>query len=432
MKTNIKRCTLLLLFIAVSAAAQRPAPVDSTVRRVLLLGATAHTGDGKVIEMSAIGIEGGKISFIMDARGFKPDPKAFDTIVYVHNKHVYPGFIALNTNLGLSDIELVRATNDYREAGSINPGARALIAYNTDSRVIPTVRDNGILLAQIVPEGGLMSGTSSVVQLDAWNWEDAAVKADEGLWINWPSMRIYKGYGADPEDEQRERNEKNLKALYKQFDDARAYAAGSNAVFNSHLEAMKATLRSEKRVYIRCNYAREIIEAVRFAEQYRLKAAIVGGADAWMLTDMLREKNIPVIIVRTHALPYRDDDAVDLMYRLPALLYKAGVQVAIADQGFWQQRNLGFQAGSAAGYGLSKEEALMTITSTPAKILGIDDHCGTLTEGKDATLFISAGDALDMTGNHVEMAFIQGRPIPLESYQKELYRRYMKKYGLTE
>ena len=143
--------SILLLSLTVSSFAQRPAPVDSTVRRILLLGATAHIGNGKVIDMSAIGIEGKKISFIMDAKGFRPDPKAFDTIIYVHDKHVYPGFIAMNTNLGLSDLELVRATNDFREAGWLNPSARAIIAYNPDSRVISTVRDNGVLMAQIVP-----------------------------------------------------------------------------------------------------------------------------------------------------------------------------------------------------------------------------------------------------------------------------------------
>lgn len=428
-KSNL---TILLLCLTVSAFAQRPAPIDSSVRRILLLGATAHIGNGKIIDMSAIGIEGKKISFIMDAKGFRPDPKAFDTIIYVHNKHAYPGFIALNTNLGLSDIELVRATNDFRESGWLNPSARAIIAYNPDSRVIPTVRDNGILMAQIVPQGGLMSGSSSVVQLDAWNWEDAAIKTDEGIWVNWPSMRIYKESWAEPEDEQRDKNEKSLKALYKLFDDAKAYSSSNGVANNQHLEAMRGLFDKTKRLYIRCDYAREIIEAVSFADKYQIRIAIVGGADAWMLTELLHERKVPVILERTHSLPYREDEAVDQKYRLPALLQQGGVQYAIADQGFWQQRNLAFQAGSAAGYGISKEEALMAITSTPAKILGIDQQCGTLEDEKDATLIISTGDALDMTGNHIEMAFIKGRMINLDNYQKELYRRYAKKYGVTE
>ena len=423
---------IFLISLTVSVFAQRPSPADSSRHRILLLGAIAHVGNGKVIDMSAIGIEGNKISFIMDAKGFRPDPKAFDTIIYVHDKHAYPGFIAMNTNLGLSDLELVRATNDFKESGWLNPSARAIIAYNPDSRVIPTVRDNGVLMAQIAPQGGLLSGSSSVVQLDAWNWEDAAIKTDEGIWVNWPSMRIYKGPWAEPEEEQKEKNDKSFNALTKVFDDAKAYAASGKLTNNQHLEAMRGLFDKSKRLYVRCDYAREIIEAVNFADKYQVRIAIVGGADAWMLTDLLRERNIPVILERTHSLPYREDDPVDMKYRLPGLLMKSGVQTVITDQGFWQQRNLAFEAGSAAGYGLTKEEALMTITSVPAKVLGIDSFCGTLEDEKDATLFISTGDALDMTGNHVEMAFIQGRMTNLDNYQKELYRRYVKKYGVVE
>ncbi len=432
--TNMKKRYLIyfLLLLHCSLYGQRPAPVDSTSPRVLLMGATAHIGNGQIIEMSAIGIDRGKLSFVMDAKGFKPDPRAFDTIIYVNGKHAYPGFIGLNTNLGLSDLELVRATNDFQESGSLNPGARALIAYNADSRVIPTVRDNGVLIAQVAPRGGLLSGTSSVMQLDAWNWEDAVVKADDGIWVNWPSMRIYKSANADPEEEQREKNEKALRKLEDLFNDAAAYAKSTPAVKNRHLESMKGLFDRSKTLYVRCDYAREMIEAVHFAGRYNVNLVIAGGGDAWRITELLKKNKVPVIITRTHALPQREDEDVDLPYKLPFLLKKAGVDFAIADEGFWQQRNLGFQAGTAAAYGLSKEEALMSVTLSPAKILGIDHFAGSLEDEKDATLFISDGDALDMTGNKVLLAFIQGRMINLDNYQKELYRRYLKKYKMEQ
>ncbi|MFM1745166.1 MAG: hypothetical protein RLZZ630_1103 [Bacteroidota bacterium] len=425
---------LLLLFssIATTVLAQRPAPNDEKPRKILLMGGVAHVGNGTLIENSAIGLADGKISFIMDARGFKPDPRSFDTLIYLEGKHVYPGFISIGSILGLSDLELVRATNDFRESGSVNPGARTLIAYNTDSRVIPTVRDNGILTAQVAPQGGLISGTSSVVQLDAWNYEDAVVKTDDGIWVNWPSMRVFKGSWADPEDEQRERNERDLQNLLKQFEEASSYAKDRPAVKNSHLEAMKGLFDGSKSLFVRCDYAREIVEAVQASERYGMRLVIVGGADSWRVATLLKEKNVPVVIERTHSLPYREDEDVDLPYKLPALLKKSGVLFAITDQGFWQHRNLPFQAGTAAGYGLSREEAVSSITLNAAKILGIDSFCGSLEEGKDATLFVSKGDALEMTGNSVMMAFIQGREIVLDSYQKELYRRYLKKYGLKE
>lgn len=432
MKNKIVFLFFLLVTLSHSIFGQRPVPVDAPPRKILLMGGVAHVGNGTVIDNSAIGLADGKISFIMDARGFKPDPRSFDTLIYLEGKHVYPGFISIGSILGLSEMELVRATNDFRETGSINPGARSLIAYNTDSRVIPTVRDNGILTAQVAPQGGLISGTSSVMQLDAWNYEDAVVKPDDGIWVNWPSMRIYKGTWADPEEEQRERNERDLQNLMRQFEEASAYAKDQPKVKNSHLEAMKGLFSGSKKLFVRCDYAREIIEAVQVADRFGMRLVIVGGADSWRVASMLKEKNIPVVIERTHSLPYREDEDVDLPYKLPALLKKSGVLFAITDQGFWQHRNLPFQAGTAAGYGLGREEAVSSISLSAAKILGIDSFCGSLEDGKDATLFVSQGDALEMTGNNVLMAFIRGREIILDSYQKELYRRYMKKYGLKE
>jgi len=424
--------SFMLALCSTLSFSQRPDPAGLEFPRVLLMGATAHTGDGNVIEMSAIGLDNGKISFIMDGKGFKPDPRAFDTIIYVNGRHVYPGFIAMGTNLGLSDLELVRATNDFRETGDFNPGARSLIAYNTDSRVIPTVRDNGVLMAQVAPQGGQFSGTSSVVHLDAWNWEDAVVKEDDGIWVNWPSMRIYKGRDSEAEDEQRSRKEKEMQSLLRRFEEAAAYSKSRPAVRNSHFEAMAGLFDGTKKLYVRCDFAREIIEAVQVAKRYGMKLVIFGGSDSWRVAGLLKENDVAVVIERTHALPYRDDEAVDNRYRLPAMLKQAGVTFAITDQGFWQQRNVAFQAGSAAAYGLTREEALTSVTLSPARILGMDSFAGSLADGKDATLFISNGDALEMTGNKVELAFVSGRMIDLNNFQKDLYRRYVKKYGIVE
>lgn len=423
--------TFTFLVISLHALAQRPTPAYGKPYRILLLNATAHVGNGKVVENSAIGLADGKITFIMDARGFKPDPRSFDTIMTFPGKHIYPGFISMGSIIGLSEIELVRATNDFRESGTINPSARALIAYNTDSRVTPTVRDNGVLMAQIAPQGGLFSGTSSVVQLDAWNWEDAVVLADDGIWLNWPSMRVFKSPWSDPEDEQRERMQKSLAALNRQFEEAAAYSDAKDPVFNPHLQAMKGLFDSTKTLFVHCDFAREILEALALKDRYGIKLVIVGGADSWRIADRLKAAKVPVIIERTHALPYREDEDVALPYKLPSLLRDAGVEFAITDQGFWQHRNLPFQAGMTVGFGLSSEEALKAITLSPARILGIDSRCGSLEEGKDATLFVSSGDALEMTGNRVEHAWIAGREISLDNYQKELYDRYLKKHGLS-
>lgn len=420
----------VIAFQALNAYSQNPTPAADSTLRILYLGGTAHIGNGKVIESAAIGLANGKITFVMDGRGFKPSRLAFDTIIDISGKHVYPGIIAMNTTLGINEIEAVRATIDSREVGEVNPSSRAIIAYNTDSKVTPTVRSNGVLMAQIAPQGGLISGSSSVVKLDAWNYEDAAYLIDEGIWMQFPTQLIYKSRRADSEEEQAKRAMKKMAELSKLFDEAQAYSKKvSPDPINPNFEAMKGLFNGSKKLYVKCDYVKDILSAIQFTKLYGVKMVLVGGGDAWRVTSQLAEAKIPVIIMRTHSLPRRDDDDIDLPYKLPSLLMNASIEVAITDDGFWQNRNIPFQAGTAVAYGLTKEQALECITLTPARILGIDKTCGSLEDGKDATLIISSGDILDIKSSNVEQAFIQGKEISLDNIQKQLYIKYMKKYN---
>ncbi len=426
-----KYILFIFLFAVHLSKAQHPIPADSSTKRILLWGATAHIGNGKIIQKSAVLIAGGKLVYVQDLTGFRPNRASYDTLIELTGKHVYPGFIAMGSQIGLNEIELVRSTLDSREVGTINPSSRTLIAYNTDSRVTPTVRSNGVLQAQIAPEGSLVNGLSSVVMLDAWNWEDACIKADEGLWISWPRSVLINVSERYTAEDQEKRYAKSMDNLTSFFDAAYAYSKQQNPTEkNLNLEAMRPVFAGKTKVYFQANYAKDIITAINFLNRYRVKMVLVDGADSWKVTDLLKENNVPVIIKRTQALPMRDDDDIDLPYKLPALLKAKGVDFAITDEGFWKVRNLPFEAGTAVGYGLSKEDALTSITLAPAKILGIDATTGSLEDGKDATLFVSTGDALDMTTNNVEMAFIQGRQIEVFNFQQELYERYMRKYKL--
>ena len=296
----------------------------------------------------------------------------------------------------------------------------------------PTVRSNGVLLAQIAPTGGMISGQSSAVELDAWNYEDAAYKTDEGIWMNFPSTQIIKASWAEPEEEQMKRSAKQMQEITSLFDNARAYAKTENSeVKNLNYEAMRGLFNQTKTLYVRCDFAKDILAAIKFCDMYHVKMVLAGGADAWMVADQLKSHNIPVILMRTQNLPRRDDEDVNLPYQLPSLLMKRGVDVAITDEGFWKDRNLPFQAGQSVGYGLTKEEALQTITLIPARILGIDKTVGTLEDGKDATLIISDGDILDMKSSVVTVAYIRGKEINLDDIQKQLYQKYLKKYKLN-
>lgn len=420
----------LLTCLSVTAWAQNPVPAKPQQESILIMNATAHLGNGEVIENSAIGFENGKLVLVGDATRIRIDGNRYKRTINAQGKHVYPGFINCNASLGLTEIDLVRATRDYSETGDLNPNVRSIIAYNTDSKIIPTVRFNGVLTEQIVPEGGTIPGQSSVVVLDAWNWEDAAYKTDEGIHLNWPRMFVAYYPGADSAGKQRDRMNKELGSIDQLFREAKAYWRSAPAEKNLRFEAMKGLFDGSKKLYVHCGYVKEIESAVLFCKKYGVKMVLVDGQDSWRVTALLKENNIPVILGRLHSLPSREDDDVDLPYKLPSLLKQAGITYALCVDGSWQTRNLPFMAGTSAAYGVGKEEALMSITSVPASILGIADKTGTLEVEKDATLFISTGDALDMRTNNVEAAFINGREISLDNVQRQLYLKYKDKYGL--
>lgn len=433
MQYKIQIFLFVVLMMAYSGSmAQNPTPALPQSKSILLLNGTAHIGNGTVLENAAIGFKDGKITLVADARLIRLASGAFDTTINCSGKHIYPGFIALNTELGLREIEMVRATNDQNETGKYNPSARSISSYNTDSKVIPTVRNNGVLLAEIAPGGGIITGTSSVVELDAWNWEDAAYKTDVGIHLNFPSMRIFSSGDAGKDAEQAERLQKNISDLKTFFSEAKAYCISAPIEKNLHFQSMCGLFSGTQKLFVHCNDAREILAAVNLCKEFNITMVLVGGADAHHLTQLLKENKIPVVITRTQALPHRQDDDINLPYKLPSILQKAGVEFAITDGGYWQMRNLAFQAGNTVAFGLTPEQALTSITLSPARILGISQTAGSIEQQKDATLFISSGDVLDMRGNNIEWAFIRGKQIDLDDIQKQLYRKYVSKFRLKE
>ncbi|MBI3501595.1 MAG: amidohydrolase family protein [Bacteroidetes bacterium] len=420
-----------------SGFSQNPIPAPAQTKSILLMNGIAHIGNGKVIENSAIGFKDGKIILIADATTIRLQSGAYDTTINIQGKHVYPGIIAANSTLGLAEIGAVRATLDYSETGNYNPHVRSVTSYNSDSKIPPTARPNGILIAQITPRGGVVSGTSSILELDGWNWEDMAMKTDDGIHLNWPKM--FKRDWEKSEDaneiaplKKSDDYDKQKNEMKKFFTDAKAYSEIIPSEKNLRLEAMKGVFSEAKTLFIHVSYVKEIEDAVHFAKENGVKKmVIVGGEDSWLVTDLLKENNVAVMLNRVHDLPNRTDDDIDLPYKTPSLLQKAGVLFCLQNAGDMEQiqtRNIPFLAGTAAAYGLTKEEALASVTLNTAKILGIDSKVGSLEEGKDATLFISTGDALDMKSNNVELAFIRGKKLNLSNEQNALYEKYKMKY----
>ncbi len=408
-------------------AQQTPAPAQSEI--ICITGATAHIGNGQVIENSVLVFENGKITFMGG-----PSAPLRGKIIEANGKHIYPGFIAPGKSLGLIEVNAVRASDDEDEIGDFIPNIRSIIAYNAESKVVESMRPNGVLLTQTTPQGGRISGTSSIVQLDAWNWEDALVKEDDGIHMNWPrSFRRGRWWlGEERGWKPNKDYQKQLGEIKDYLSSAVAYGKTSASSENEGFKAMQGLFSGSKKLYVYADGEKEIIDAITLLKEGNVKEIVlVGGYEAYKIIPFLKQHNIPVLVQQTHNLPNREDDDYDLPYKLPKLLVDGGLLVGIQNSGAsnFQTRNLPFYAGQVVGQGMEKETALKLISGNTAEILGIGDRYGTLEVGKSATLFVSEGDALDMRTNVLTHAFIDGRMISLETHQTELWKRYMGKYG---
>ncbi len=392
---------------------------SSLAQRILLLHGTAHIGNGTVVESAAIGVVNDRIAFVKNSLTQTFNNKDWDTIINCNGQHFYPGLVSANNTLGLTEIDAVRATRDFNDVGDWNPHVRAQVAYNVESKVVETVRTNGVLLVQATPRGGWISGSSAVMKLSGWNWEDATVLANDGIHLNWPYDRT--AYQAQKRD------------IYAFFELAKTYALARDAqATDLRLEAMKACFKGQKRVYIHAESIQQIVDVIDFAAAFQLPfPVIVGGHDAHLVGAKLRDSKIPVMLSRIHSLPQREDELTYLPYQMPALLKQQGISFCIQNDGDMQPmntRNLPFQAGTTMAYGLSEEEALKAISLSVCQIMGIDKDYGTLEAGKKATFFVSKGPALDMRSNHLTTILVDGKFVSTSNFQEQLYLKYRQKY----
>lgn len=434
MKNNLYLSVILVFALIFQLKAQNPVVAPAQKKPVILKGGTIHTGKGDVIANGTVVFSGGKIVYAGKSEDYKMDLPDYE-LIDVSGKQVYPGLIFPATSLGLVEIGSgVEVATDNRELGDLNPNVRAIVAYNTDSHVIPVIRSNGILLAQIVPLGTLLPGTSSIVQLDAWNWQDAAYKTDNGIQLGWPARYprnpgrndSYFRSGGNASDAY----DKKVASLEKIFTDAEAYAATEKPEnTNLRLEALKGLLDGTKKLFISTEDSYGIMAAITFGKRHGVKRMVLSGADesAWEVKDFLKENNIPVILDDPFSLPKYDYSDTKLPFKLAAMFMKEGILTGLTYSA-QAYGNLPFAAGQTVAYGLSREEALRLVTLNNAKILGIDDKTGSIETGKDANLVVSDGDILDMSENNIEYAFITGRKISLDNKHKQLYNRFRAKY----
>lgn len=473
--SRLSLCALWVLcgfiaFTAMPASAQDltvTAPPQS--QPIALINATIHPISAEPIEQGYLVFEKGRITQVAagaPAEGALPT----DTLlIECAGKHVYPGMIAINSQLGLTEIGAVRSTHDYDELGDITPEVRAAIAVNPDSTLLPVTRSNGVLLAGIFPSGGVIRGRVSVIQLEGWTWEDMTIEDSAGLVVGWPYSRIVHAWWMDKSEEEQRKDIREHTALIRDtFAAADAYfrarAADPAIPIDLRYEAMREFLPSGaagegapgeavvsggaadhgsgahasaadsplKPVFILANDYEQITAAAAFIAEEGLRGVIVGGRDARLCTDLLKQWDIPVVVDNVYNFPKRDDQPYNEMYALPAALEEAGVRWCMTSgDPDANERNLPYAAAMAVAHGLDKDAALRGITLSTAEILGVETRVGSLDVGKDATLIVTTGSPMEYT-TQISHAFIQGRRIDLSNKQTKLNSKYREKYRQLE
>jgi imidazolonepropionase-like amidohydrolase len=398
----------------------------------VLNGVTVHPVSGPVVPRATVLVQKGKISRVWDVSlpGNMLVP-AGAVEVKAEGLHLYPGMIDAGTVLGLTELGSARETHDFAEGGDFQPDLRASIAINPDSELIPVTRANGVLTVVTRPTGSIIAGQSALINLAGWVPKEMAVVDPLALHVEFPTASpLFSGdptlpaIGRAIARKQREEKVRRLKELFAQ---ALAYEDGRkeqpDRPVNPRLEALVPYARGKKPVVIQANRKQEILDALKLADELKLKMILTGAADSWKVADELKKRDVPVILGPVMTMPAETYDPYDAPFACAAKLREAGVRFCIRSAGSANTRNLPYEAAMAASYGLPPEEALKAVTLYPAQILGVDKELGSIEAGKRANLVLTNGDLLQASAQVLAL-FIDGRPLEPVSKHTRLYERY--------
>jgi len=390
--------------------------------------------NANIVPVTSAPIANGTIVFangVITAVGPSVSIPAGATIIDGTGLSVYPGLIDSGCTVGLTEIDSVAGTVDTAEVGEINPNARADVAVNPHSNLIPVTRLNGITAVVTTPQGGLVSGQSALMQLAGWTPKEMTIKAPLALHIRFPRLRSGALEEQPQEDEEKEATKTyrdDLEKLRELFRDARAYAKAGSARAHRFdrdvmLEAMVPYAEGRAPVVIHANIERDIRAAIKFATDEKLKMILADAQDAPRVIKDLKSHDIPVILGPILDLPNREDDPYDYVYGAAKVLYDAGIRFSIQSSDSHNARNLPYHAAASAAFGLPKDVALKAITIFPAEIFGVADKIGSLEVGKIANVIVTDGDPLEVRTN-IKRVFIAGEDISMESNQTLLYKKF--------
>lgn len=420
------------LIVALVALTFAVTPLRAEV--LALTGGTVHPVSGPVISNGTVLVDGARITAVGTGLAVPTGARIIDCT----GKHVYPGFVHANTQLGLLEISTVQGADDTQETGNVNPNQRAEVMYNPDSDFLPVTRLNGVTTALVIPGGGAIRGTSALMHMDGWTEADITVRAPVALHVQWPNMTPVRAFfDLRSDEEQAKARDAAIQAITDAFEEARAYdkaraAEGAVGVpkhdADVRYDAMRRVVRGEVPVVFHADALNQIRAVIKFVDQQQLKRVIIlGGYDAWRIADQLKARDIAVIVAGVLAIPNRGYESYDEAFTVAAKLAKAGVRFCIADEGGGfaaaNARNLPQHAAMAAAFGLDRDEALKSVTLYPAQILGAGDKLGSIEVGKLADLQITNGDALEVA-TRCEQVIIAGKVIPMVSRQTRLFEKY--------
>jgi imidazolonepropionase-like amidohydrolase len=388
-----------------------------------------------IVPVSSATIPNGTIVFsngVITAVGASAQIPANATVIDGTGLFVYPGLIDAGSHVGLEEISAVPGTVDTAELGDINPNARAEVAVNPHSNVIPVTRVNGITSVVTEPEGGIISGSSAMINLAGWTPQEMTLKAPLAMHIHFPRLRT-NAFDEQPQDEEATKEAsknytKQIDKLRDTFRDAQAYAKASAAHVKRVdrdliLEALVPVVEGREPVVMHANLEHDIRAALKFADEFKLKVILADAEDVARVIPELKSRNIPVILGPILSMPPREDDAYDLLFTNAKTLNDAGIPFAIQSQDSHNTRNLPYHAAACAAFGLPKDVALRSITLAPAQIFGVADKVGSLEAGKLANIIVTDGDPLEIV-THVKHLFIAGEEITLDTHQTLLYEKF--------
>lgn len=394
----------------------------------MLTNATVETVTKGIVSNGTVIITNGKITYVGAATTAPQGAEVIDC----KGKWIYPGFIDGGTNLGLSEVGSDQRTRDLNEIGDVIPQMQALTAVNPNSALIPVTRVSGVTTAITAPVGGMFPGTAALINLHGYT-PDQMYANFKGLVVNFPSTGRRGGFDRRSDEDIKSATEKAMKKLNEVFDRAIQYhkldsaMKGKGLEYYPEMEAMLPAVRGERMIMVEVNAAKDILEALKWIKERKFKKVVLTGCrEGWRVAGDIAKSGIPVIAGPVLALPSRDYDRYDKAYANPGLMKKAGVKVALRTSETENVRNLLFNAGFAAAYGLGREEALKSITIVPAEIFGVSDKLGSIEVGKAANIVVSDGDPFETKTNIIHV-FIDGWQIPMVSRHTQLYDEFLKR-----